>query len=139
MLTKKDKVDQFIRDLRSCDYYCRMIIDLNLKLEEIAYKLQGVSSPSIKDVCCENAGDPYSDTIKLSLMNKESSILQERQKYINRIMECEKIEAIIVETDKKMIIDLYVIKMKYDEVSIKYSRSRSTMFDDVHKIIETIV
>lgn len=139
MLTKKDRVDQFIRDLRSCDYYCRMIIDLNLKLEEIAYKLQGVSSPSIKDVRCENAGDPYSDTMKLSLMNEESSILQERQKYINRIMECEKIEAIIEETDKKMIIDLYVIKMKYDEVSREYSRSRSTMFDDVHKIIETIV
>ena len=50
MLATSEKVNQFIRDLRSCDYCCRVIMEFNLKLEEVAYHLQGVSSPYAKEV-----------------------------------------------------------------------------------------
>lgn len=139
MIDTTEKVNQFIRDLRSCDYYCRMIMEYNLKLEEVAYRLQGVSSPHVKEVIYENAGDPYSNVAKLELMEIETNLTRERQVYIDRIRHCEKIEAIDSFDDKNIVIDLYVVKMQYDQVSRKYNYSRSTMFDKAKKAISEIV
>ena len=94
MVDKAEKIKQFIRDLRSCDYYCRVIMDFNLKLEDVAYRLQGVGSPHVKDVIYENSSDPYSNAAKLELMGIETELTRERQVYIDRIKHCEKIEAI---------------------------------------------
>ena len=139
MVDKAEKIKQFIRDLRSCDYYCRMIMDFNLKLEDVAYRLQGVGSPHVKDVIYENSSDPYSNAAKLELMGIETELTRERQVYIDRIKRCEKIEAINNIEDKNIIIDLYVVKMQYDQVSKKYNYSRSTMFDKAKKAISEIV
>ncbi len=139
MVDKAEKIKQFIRDLRSCDYYCRVIMDFNLKLEDVAYRLQGVGSPHVKDVIYENSSDPYSNAAKLELMGIETELTRERQVYIDRIKHCEKIEAINNIEDKNIIIDLYVVKMQYDQVSKKYNYSRSTMFDKAKKAISEIV
>lgn len=139
MVDKAEKIKQFIRDLRSCDYYCRVIMDFNLKLEDVAYRLQGVGSPYVKDVIYENSSDPYSNAAKLELMGIETELTRERQVYIDRIKHCEKIEAINNIEDKNIIIDLYVVKMQYDQVSKKYNYSRSTMFDKAKKAISEIV
>lgn len=139
MVDKAEKVKQFIRDLRSCDYYCRVIMDFNLKLEDVSYRLQGVGSPHVKDVIYENSSDPYSNAAKLELMGIETELTRERQVYIDRIKHCEKIEAINNIEDKNIIIDLYVVKMQYDQVSKKYNYSRSTMFDKAKKAISEIV
>lgn len=40
MVTIKDKVEQFKRDCKSNDYYTKMVLDCNERLEEIAVKLQ---------------------------------------------------------------------------------------------------
>lgn len=139
MLDTSEKVNQFIRDLRSCDYYCRVIMEYNLELEDISYRLQGVSSPSTKDVIYENAKDPYSNAEKLALMEEEVKLVREQQAYIDRIKQCEKIEAIESFEDRNIVIDLYVVKMQYNQVSIKYNYSRSTMFDKAKKAIAEIV
>lgn len=135
MIDTSEKVNQFIRDLRSCDHYCRMIMDYNLKLEEVVYRLQGVSSPHAKDVIYENTADPYSNANKWELMEEETKLTRERQAYIDRIMECEKIEVIEDEKMKNLIIDLYVIKMRYADLEDKYNYGRSGIFKKAHKIL----
>ena len=139
MMDTSEKVNQFIRDLRSCDYHCRVIIDCNLKLEAVAYRLQGVSSPHAKDVIYENTADPYSNANKWELMEEEEILIRMKQRSYDRIMECEKIETIGDEKMKNLIIDLYVAKMKYDQVAKKYNYSRSTMFDNAKKEISKII
>jgi len=135
MLEASERVNQFIRDLRSCDYYCRMIMDYNLKLEEVSYRLQGVSSPHAKDVIYENASDPYSNADKLELMEEETKLTKERQTYIDRIEECNVIEAIEDEAMRYLIIDLYVIKMRYADLEKKYNYGRSGIFKRAHKVL----
>ncbi len=136
MLDTSEMVNQFIRDLRSCDYYCRVIMEYNLKLEEAAYRLQGVSSPNVKATICENANDPYSDVAKLELMEIETKLTRERQIYIDRIRYCEKIEAINSLEDKNLVIDLYVVKMRYADIEKKYNYSRSAIFKRSQKILK---
>lgn len=136
MLDTSEMVNQFIRDLRSCDYYCRVIMEYNLKLEDINYRLQGVSSPSVKDIICENSSDPYSNAAKLELMEIETKLTRERQVYIDRIKQCEKIEAIESAEDRNLVIDLYVIKMRYADIENKYNYSRSAIFKRSQKILK---
>lgn len=47
MLTEKDKIEQFKRELKSYEFYKKKVQECNEQLEEIAVKLQGVSSPAI--------------------------------------------------------------------------------------------
>lgn len=136
MLDTSEMVNQFIRDLRSCDYYCRVIMEYNLKLEEVAYRLQGVSSPCVKEVIYENGGDPYSNAAKLELTEIETKLIRERQVYIDRIRHCEKIEAINSFEDRNLVIDLYVIKMRYADIEKKYNYSRSAIFKRSQKILK---
>ena len=135
MLATSEKVNQFIRDVRSCDYCCRVIMEFNLKLEEVAYHLQGVSSPYAKEVIYENASDPYSDANKIALMEEEAKLLRERQRFVDRIMECEKIEAIESMEDKNLIIDLYVNKTRYVDLEEKYCYGKSGIFKRAHRIL----
>ncbi len=128
MVDITDKVNQFIRDLKSCDYYCRMIIDCNLKLEVVAYRLQGVSSPRVKDVVYENTADPYSNASKAELMMEEERLIRERQRSYDRIMACAMIDNIKNPHDKNLIIDLYVIKMRHIELEKKYNYNRSSIY-----------
>lgn len=139
MQDNKEQVEQFIRDLRSANYYNSVIRDYNLQLEDVRNQAQGVSSAHMKDVIYENVGNPYSSINKLELMERESLLMRERQRYIDRITECEKIELIENTKDKAMIVDLYVLKMKYDDVSKKFSYSRSSMFDKAKRILSNIL
>lgn len=110
-MTRKDHIEQFIRDLRSTDYYCRRIIELNLTLEMLECKLQGVKSPSIQAVY-RNIRTPYQNN-KLALMEQDSHVVLMREKYAERILECEKIERIADANDKCLIVDLFILKQKY--------------------------
>lgn len=132
-------VNQFIRDLRSVKYHNAMIRNYNLQLEDIENQLQGIQSPTMKKVMYENAKDPYSSDRKHELMCEEELLLCKRQKHIDRIKECERIELIKDSDDKQMVIDLYVLGMKYDDLTKTYKISRSTLFDNVKKTIYKIM
>lgn len=111
MLTEKDKIEQFKRDLKSYEYYQKKVQQCNEELEVIAHKLEGVSSPCVKDVIYENAGNPYSNVNKLQLMIEEDELIKERDKYIGMIGEIDAKLLKIHNTDEKeMIIDLYIKK-----------------------------
>lgn len=137
MVSKKEHVEQFIRDLRSADYYCRRIMELNLTLEMLECLLQGVKSPSIHEVFIKNAGLPYQNN-KLALIEKETYITDQRQKYVERIIECERIERINDPIDKCLVIDLFVLKHKYTALEKKYTYTRSAIHKKAMKILNEI-
>lgn len=140
MITLKDKIDQFKRDCRSNDYYTKMIIDCNDRLEEIAEKLRGVSAVTCSGVKYENVGDPYKER-KLHWLYLEEEVMKERNEYINRINDInEKLSNISDPIERQMIIDLYINKLYYKEVARKYHYSdHASMYKHVNKIIAKII
>ena len=76
MVTSKEMSEQFRRDLKSLNYYKAKLDDVNCELEGLNVKLQGVSSPGIKDVIIENK-DPYKNRI-LELIYQEEEKRKER-------------------------------------------------------------
>lgn len=140
MLTIKDKVEQFKRDCKSNDYYTKMIIECNEKLEEIANELSGVKAVSPKGVMYENCGDPYKE-YKLYWLYLEEQIVRERDEYIKRINEVNaKMMKIINPVDRQLIIDLYINRTYYKKVADNYHfNDHSAMYKHINKILETIV
>lgn len=137
MITEKDKIEQFKRDLRSYNYYLGMIEECNIQLTAIAVKLQGVSSPSIKDVVLENAGNPYSDN-RIGLMMEEGKIIDERNKWLSEVKRLDEMIAKIDLKYKKLILDLYVEKKNHDKVAIENYIGRANMYKVVDKEIKSL-
>lgn len=137
MITEKDKIEQFKRDLRSYNYYLGMIEECNVQLMAIAVKLQGVSSPSIKDVVLENAGNPYSDN-RIGLMMEEGKIIDERNKWLSEVKRLDEMIAKIDLKYKKLILDLYVEKKNHDKVAIENYIGRANMYKVVDKEIKSL-
>lgn len=137
MITEKDKIEQFKRDLRSYNYYLGMIEECNVQLMAIAVKLQGVSSPRIKDVVLENAGNPYSDN-KVGLMMEEGKIIDERNKWLSEVKRLDEMIAKIDLKYKKLILDLYVEKKNHDKVAIENYIGRANMYKVVDKEIKSL-
>lgn len=126
MITEKDRIEQFKRDLRSYNYYLGMIEECNLQLTGIAVKLQGVSSPSMKDVVLENAGNPYSDN-RIGLMMEEGKIIDERNKWLSEIKRIDEMIAKIDDEYRQMIIELFVDKKNHEKIANKNFLSRQYM------------
>lgn len=140
MVTIKDKVEQFKRDCKSNDYYTKMVLDCNERLEEIAIKLQGISSPAVKDVICENANDPYKDN-KLYWIYQEEKVLKEREDYISRINNVNRMLMKILDpVDRQMVMDLFIEKKYYKNMVDKYHfNDKSSMYRHINKVIRKIV
>ncbi len=140
MLTIKDKVEQFKRDCKSNDYYTKMIINCNERLEEISNKLIGVKAVSPKGIIYENCGDPYREN-KLYYLYLEEQIIKERDEYINRINNVTtKLMKIINPVDRQMIIDLFVDKKYCNAMVERYHyNDKSSMYRHANKVIEKIV
>ena len=75
-ITLKDEIEQFKRDLRSYTYHQKKVLEIEDKLEDLAVKMQGISSPAFKEVVCENS-DPYKDR-RVELMCEEGELVKER-------------------------------------------------------------
>lgn len=142
MLTEKDKIEQFKRELKSYEFYKKKVQECNEQLEEIAVKLQGVSSPAIKDVIYENAGNPYrKDSRILELMNDEDRLIDERQRYIDNVLYIENaLLKIPNPNERKMIEDVFIRRVRHEKVAMDngYS-SRSGMHKRIDVIIASII
>lgn len=140
MLTIKDKIEQFKRDCKSNDYYTKMIIDCNERLEEIANELSGIKAVSPKGVIYENCGDPYKEN-KLHWLYLEEQIIRERDEYIKRINDVSsKLMKITNPVDRNMITDLYIDKKYYKSIVDKYHyNDYSALKKHTDKVIGKIV
>lgn len=140
MLTEKDKVEQFKRELKSYEFYKKKVQECNEQLEEIAVKLHGVSSPAIKDVIYENAGNPYrKDSRILELMNDEDRLIDERQSYIDRILKIDEKMLLIPESiEKQASIRIYMNKEAHQKVADDVGMDRKTLYRRINSMLSKI-
>lgn len=141
MLTEKDKVEQFKRELKSYEFYKKKVQECNEQLEEIAVKLQGVSSPAIKDVIYENAGNPYrKDSRILELMNDEDRLIDERQRYIDNVLYIENaLFKIPNPNERKMIEDVFIRRVRHEKVAMDNGYTRMGMHKRINVVIASII
>lgn len=139
MLTEKDKIEQFKRELKSYEYYHKKVQECNEKLEELAVKIQGVSSPCIKDVIYENAGDPYSSANKLQLIMEEEELVKEMEMYIDRILYVdEKLMLIPNSLEKNAAVRIYVKKEMHQKVADDLNMDRKTLYRRINAALHKI-
>ena len=119
MLTDKDKIEQFKRDLRSYTYHQKMVEELQYKLIELNVKIQGVSSPTMKPVVLENAGDPYKNK-RSDYWEEEEKLVLERNKHQSEINKINSILNEANEIDKRILIDVYIRRKRIDSLDYVY-------------------
>lgn len=140
MITVKDKIEQFKRDCRSMEYWTKMYIDCNERLEDIAVKLMGISAVRTDGVILENAGDPYKNG-KIYWFYEEEKVVEERNQYANNMARVNSmISKIPNPNDQQMIRDLYIEKKNHEVVAEKYHyNDRSAMHKHVNKVLSKIL
>ena len=138
MLTEKDKIEQFKRDLRSYTYHQKKAMEIDEKLEELEVKLLGVSSPSAKEIVLENSGNPYGDN-KVQLMMEEEELEKEINHHLNEIIKVDTILSKAKESDRNMLIDVYVKHLRHVNVADKYGYTRIAMYKRIDKILRKLL
>lgn len=136
MITQKDKAEQFKRDLRSRRFYEGMIHEYDLKLEEIAAHLQGVSS--IRTDVVRSTGGSRQSNIVFWIMEEETCI-RERKAYCDQIARMDGLLDKLEDTDRKLIIDLYVKNKRHETVADQYHMNRQNMYKKVDKMLSRIL
>lgn len=138
VLTEKDKIEQFKRDLRSYTYHQKKAMEIDEKLEELAVKMQGVSSPAFKNTILENAGNPYGER-KLELLMEEGELIKERNKHLAEIQRIDEALKLIDENSRRILIDIYMSRCRLDDIANRIPVSRSKLKRDINQIIRGII
>lgn len=137
-LTEKDRIEQFKRDLRSYTYHQKMVAEIDYKIEELKVKLQGVSSPDMKPVVLENAGDPYREN-KIALMMEEGELMNERNKHLLEMQKIDEALRLLPAEEQDVLIQVYIMRKRYDSVAVDSNKSRATLFRDINQSILNIL
>lgn len=136
MITIKDKVEQFKRDCKSYNYYVKMMIDCDERLELISHKLKGVTSVSPKGVIYENCGDPYKEN-KNEYLTQEQEVVQERKRYELSNNNVDEVLLMLGDPiDRSLIKDRLIDKRYYKRIVDKYSYGDISAID---KHIESVL
>lgn len=122
---EREKFEQFKRDCRSLKYLTKELIEINEKLEDLAYKMQGVFGISTSDLRYENA--MYKDN-RLELMEKEEELLNLKKEYASRINRVNRILSQIDPSMMMVITDLYINKKPSEIVAAQYGMTKPTMY-----------
>lgn len=138
VLTEKDKVEQFKRDLRSYTYHQKMVTEIDYKIEELKVKLQGVSSPDMKTVVLENAGDPYREN-KIALMMEEGELMNERNKHLAEIQRIDDALKIVDKEGKDLLTYVFIKHKRYEDSAIIFNSSIGKLQRDIEKFIKIIL
>ncbi len=138
MLTEKDKIEQFKRDLRSYTYHQKKAMEIDEKLEELSIKMQGVSSPAFKDTVLENAGNPYGER-KLELLMEEGELVKERNKHLAEIQRIDEALRLIDVEGRNILIYVFVNHNSYYESAETFSRSISKLRRDMNTYLKIIL
>lgn len=137
-ITLKDEVEQFKRDLRSYTYHQKKAVELEEKLEELATRMQGLSSPAIKEIIYENSSDPYKDR-KLEFMCEEEELVKERNDHLLEMKRLDDALGLIEEDKRKILTDIYIKRKNIDYVAAKHFCSVRKVKYDVNAIIKWII
>ncbi len=138
MLTEKDKIEQFKRDLRSYTYHQKKAMEIDEKLEELSVKMQGISSPSTKEIILENAGNPYGER-KLELLMEEGELVKERNKHLAEIQRMDEALRLIDVEGRNILIYVFVNHNSYYDSAETFSRSISKLRRDMNTYLKIIL
>lgn len=131
-------IKQFIRDVTSCGYYNRKIIDINNNLENIRNELVGVKSIAPKNYIIENK-KTFSFQKLNSLLTDEEKLIIERNKYQQRIMEVDNYFSKLPFEMQEIMINIYIVGFNHEKIARLYHYDRSTLYRNVNKEIKKIL
>ena len=137
MLNDREKVMQLKRNFESYSYYYYAIKEVELKLEELQTRLDGLSSPRIQEVFIENKS--YKNNI-IELTEKKDRLHKKKVGYQKKIDALFAIVDLIHDKRDKMIIqDYYFNKIKMSDMCKKYNYHEKVISRKVNKILLQII
>lgn len=135
---------QVLNDLRSLNYCCHRIIELNQQLEVINHQKLGLSHANVHLTREQEQSTlpmpkyEHEYISPLGFMEKAERIENEIKYYQKRIYECRWLELLDF-CDQNILFDLYVIgDMTFDAVAEKYGYSRKGLWKHIRKKIENL-
>lgn len=124
---QKEEIEFTILKIKECSYLNKKIISINNQLEEINNSLIGVSSPAVKPYIIENK-KPYTHSGQLELIMREEELIKQRDRYAREILAYEYVIESLEPEVKEMVIDLYILRKRHEEVAKKHYFDRRTMY-----------
>ena len=125
----KLKVNQMLNDLKSANYCCHRIIELNEELEVLNHKMLGLSHNPIRLTKeQEKSNAPMPTFQKVAEINY----------YRRRLNECKAIELLSLR-DQNILFDLYFWNMNAWDVAEKYGYTKNGMYKHIRREIGKLV
>lgn len=137
MLSQREKLNQLKRNFESYTYYYHSIKEVELKIIEIETRLEGLSSPRVKEVFIENKS--YHNNI-IELTERKERFERMKQKYQKKIyaLEC-LVELIPSKRDQYFIRDYFFNGMSRKDLAAKYIYHENSISRQVNSILNQIV
>lgn len=133
----KDEVEQFKRECKSIKYLRRKQKELEEEIQELDHALAGVKSPSLDTP--PSTGYASND-YKLCIIEKQKELNRELSLILERIGNVyNTLEQIEDESEKALIIDLWVEKRDYRKVARKYGYGVPYVFEKAERILKKIL
>lgn len=133
MLTERDKIEQFKRDLRSMNYYKEKTKEITDELIRLARVMHGPKTVKYGEKLGGNRIN------YLELMEQEDAFKKELQYYSFLIYSIEKKLKLLEKDEKMLLIELYVNRKKYEQLASEYFASERKLKYDVNEIIRKII
>lgn len=140
----KLKVNQVLNDLKSANYCCHRIIELNEELEVLNHRKLGLSHNSTrltKEQEKSNAPMPTfhgSYTSPLAMLEEISIKEAEINYYRRRLNECKPIELLSLR-DQNILFDLYFWNMNTWDVAAKYGYTKNGMYKHIRREVGKLI
>lgn len=134
-------VDQVINDVKSLDFCCHRIIELNQELEELNHRKLGLShnSPSLTLEQQRNKLPmpiyQHQYQSPLAILEKIEILESQVNYYRKRINECSVIEQLDI-IDQNILFDLYIFRINQWKVAEKYGYSRNGLTKHIRSEIK---
>lgn len=140
----KERVNQLINDLKSADFCCHRIIELNMELEVLNHKKLGLSHSKIeltkeqekstKPMPVFHSGYTSKIAMLYDIEQKENEILY----YRKRLNECKPIELLTLR-DQNILFDLYVFKTPRNLVVEKYGYTVKGLYKHIYSVMSKVI
>lgn len=137
MLNEKEKLNQLKRNFEAYSYYKSCLEETRLKIIDIDTRLEGLSSPRVKEVFIENKS--YKNNI-IELTEKRDKLEKMLEKYQSKIIALESlVELIPVKRDQYLIIDYYFDCLSKPDIAKKYNYHVAGLARKVNNVLLQII
>lgn len=134
MITRKDKVEQFKRDLKSLSFYKSKRDELSDKMLELGRIMHEPKANRYERMGGVNSYN------YIELMEKEDAIKAEYNLYDVLIKHIgERLDCISNLDDRNLLIDIYIHKQSYEKMAMNRFKSTRALKYHVDDIIQKIV